>query len=141
MTGWSSVTQLIAAGDLTGNGASDLVVREGNQLLLLAGQGSYQFAAPVPIAGTGWSHLSVVGFADMTADGIPDLIARDTASGTLWLYKGTGTGTFGDATTRVRIGSGFTDRAHWLSQPRRDGVDVRPARDRAARRACARTLS
>lgn len=112
VTGWSSVTQLIAAGDLTGNGASDLVVREGNQLLLLAGQGSYQFAAPVPIAGTGWSHLSVVGFADMTADGIPDLIARDTASGTLWLYKGTGTGTFGDATTRVRIGSGFTTAAY-----------------------------
>ena len=53
--------------------------------------------------------MSVVGFADMTGDGIPDLIARDTTSGALWLYKGLGNGQFG---SRAKIGSGFTAAAY-----------------------------
>ena len=61
------------------------------------------------VIGTGWSGLSVVGAADFNGDGITDLLARD-AAGNLWLYPGDllGDGTFGDTSTRVLVGTGFT---------------------------------
>ena len=43
----------------------------------------------------------------MTGDGVKDLIARDDATGVIWLYPGVAGGTFGDETTRVQIGSGL----------------------------------
>ncbi|MCF3106565.1 VCBS repeat-containing protein [Streptomyces roseoverticillatus] len=42
--------------------------------------------------------------ADFTGDGKPDLVGIETATGKLWLYPGTGSGTFGD---RIQIGTGW----------------------------------
>ncbi|MEU2182289.1 FG-GAP-like repeat-containing protein [Streptomyces thermolilacinus] len=56
--------------------------------------------------GTGWSvYNSVRGAGDVTGDGHPDLIARDTA-GVLWLYRGTGVEAAPFA-ARTRVGSGW----------------------------------
>jgi len=104
---WSQATQLLSPGDLTGDGRPDLVIKQGDQLLLLAGEFGSRFADPVPIAGGKWSGMTVVGFTDVTGDGIPDLVARADKTGILWLYPGAGDGTFGTADTRVRIGSGL----------------------------------
>jgi FG-GAP-like repeat len=102
---WLGVRQLIASGDITGDGLPDVVTREGNLLLLWAGQ--FGGLAPGVVIGTGWQNLSAVGAADFTGDGITDLLARGSA-GQLWLYPGNGLGTFGDITTRLAVGTGFT---------------------------------
>jgi hypothetical protein len=47
---------------------------------------------------------TVTKLADFNRDGNTDLIARDTATGTLWLYPGDGTGGF---LTRVSLGTGW----------------------------------
>lgn len=104
---WSDVTRLIAPGDITGDGLADVITQEGDLLLLWAG--SFSGFAPGVVIGTGWAGLSVVGAADFNGDGITDLLARD-ATGNLWLYPGDGLGdgSFGDTTTRVPVGTGFT---------------------------------
>ena len=43
--------------------------------------------------GTGWKGYTIVGAADVTGDGIGDLIARDSG-GELWRQDGNGTGGF-----------------------------------------------
>lgn len=104
---WSDVTQLIAPGDITGDGLADVITQEGDLLLLWAG--SFSGFAPGVVIGTGWAGLSVVGAADFNGDGVTDLLARD-ATGNLWLYPGDGLGdgSFGDTSTRVPVGTGFT---------------------------------
>jgi hypothetical protein len=104
---WSDVTQLIAPGDITGDGLADVITQEGDLLLLWAG--SFSGFAPGVVIGTGWAGLSVVGAADFNGDGVTDLLARD-ATGNLWLYPGDGLGdgSFGDTSTRVLVGTGFT---------------------------------
>jgi hypothetical protein len=104
---WSDVTQLIAPGDITGDGLADVITQEGDLLLLWAG--SFSGFAPGVVIGTGWAGLSVVGAADFNGDGVTDLLARD-ATGSLWLYPGDGLGdgSFGDTSTRVPVGTGFT---------------------------------
>ncbi|MFK0022795.1 FG-GAP repeat domain-containing protein [Streptomyces sp. NPDC090798] len=46
---------------------------------------------------------TITATGDLNGDGHGDLIARDS-SGTLWLYPGTGHGTFG---TRTSLGGGW----------------------------------
>jgi hypothetical protein len=56
--------------------------------------------------GKGWGVCNqLTGARDITADGIADLIARDS-SGVLWLYKGTGSATAPFA-ARAQIATGW----------------------------------
>lgn len=110
-TNWSGVSQLVAPGDVTGDGLPDLITKEGSQLLLWAGQ-FIGFAQGVIIE-TGFQKLSVVGAADFNGDGITDLLARDDA-GNLWLYPGHSGGTFGGVAARVLVGHHFTQQAYPL---------------------------
>jgi hypothetical protein len=47
---------------------------------------------------------AILGPGDFNGDAKADLIARETATGALWLYPGNGRGGFGTAT---RIGRGW----------------------------------
>ncbi|MDG5801457.1 VCBS repeat-containing protein [Streptomyces ossamyceticus] len=51
----------------------------------------------------GGSYNAIVGVGDLTDDGRPDLVARDT-SGNLWRNSGDGKGSFG---SRTRIATGW----------------------------------
>src|SRR5580700_7352285 len=103
-TNWSAASQLLAPGDVTGDGLPDLITKEGSDLLLWPGQ--FVGVGSSSVIETGWSKLSLVGAGDFEGNGFVDLLARDNA-GKLWLYPGHGDGTFGGASARVQVGKGF----------------------------------
>jgi hypothetical protein len=76
-------------GDLTGDGAGDLLVRAADTgaSSVLPGTGSGGLGEPVPV-GRGFSGATdVTGVPDLTGDGLPDAVMRD-AAGTLTLAAG-----------------------------------------------------
>ncbi|MFE5790966.1 FG-GAP repeat domain-containing protein [Streptomyces sp. NPDC056503] len=82
--------------------------------------------------GGGWQvYDALVGAGDLTGDGKADLLARD-ASGTLWLYRGTGNRTAPFA-TRARVGGGWQIHAVLTggTDLTRDGKADLLARDKA----------
>ncbi|WUH93020.1 VCBS repeat-containing protein [Streptomyces sp. NBC_00433] len=106
--GWQGYTTLTGAGDVTGDGRGDLLaVDSAGKMWLYASTGNaaapYRNRAQI---GGGWQiYNRVVGVADMTGDGHPDLLARDPA-GRLWYYRGTGNPAAPYA-SRVQNGTGW----------------------------------
>lgn len=98
---WSPAPQT-PIGDFTGNGWSDLLtITPAGALDLHTGNGATLTARRL---GTGWAGMdAVVRPGDFTGDGREDLIAREAATGLLWLYPGTGTG----VAARVNLGRGW----------------------------------
>ncbi|MER5206703.1 VCBS repeat-containing protein [Streptomyces sp. NPDC002825] len=105
--GWGAYNRTLGAGDFSGDGRADLVVRDGSgNLWLYKGTGSATapFAARVKI-GTGWGiYNKLVAPGDLNGDGKADLLAVN-AAGDLYRYLGTGTSAAIGA--RVKIGYGF----------------------------------
>jgi len=53
-------------------------------------RGDGGFTSPVQVA-TGWTRYDrIVGPGDLSGDGVPDVLARDARTGTLFLLRGTG---------------------------------------------------
>ncbi|MFJ9810086.1 N-acetylmuramoyl-L-alanine amidase [Streptomyces sp. NPDC101158] len=106
--GWQVYDQLVSAGDATGDGRADLIARDTSGTLWLykgTGNATTPYATRTRI-GAGWQvYDRLAGPSDLTGDGRADLIARDR-SGTLWLYKGTGSASTPYA-TRTRVGAGW----------------------------------
>ncbi|MGW4518671.1 N-acetylmuramoyl-L-alanine amidase [Streptomyces sp. NPDC004393] len=104
--GWGGYTML-GMGDLTGDGKPDLLARDSSgNLYVYPGTGSTTSPfGPRIKAGYGWGAYTMVNCGDLTADGKPDLLARDS-SGNLYVYPGTGSTTspFGP---RTKVGSGW----------------------------------
>jgi hypothetical protein len=141
-SGWASITQLSAVGDVTGDRFPDLVGKTASgPMTIYPGNGKTGFKAPTlapptlrtfnqvgsgswkPADMPGSSFISsdgscvpftrmtgsdlkgydwVVGPGDVSGNGVPDLVARDSA-GNLWLLPGSSKG-YGD---RRFIGAGF----------------------------------
>ncbi|WND35128.1 trypsin-like serine protease [Streptomyces sp. BB1-1-1] len=106
--GWAKYT-ITGKGDYNRDGKADLLARDGSGVLWLypgTGKASPALGSRSRVGG-GWSVYNAFATAgDVTGDGRPDLLARDT-SGVLWLYKGTGgtgSATFKD---RSRVGGGW----------------------------------
>ncbi|WP_406006734.1 trypsin-like serine protease [Streptomyces sp. NBC_00637] len=100
---WKTRTQILAPGDVTGDYLPDLVaVDSAGAMWVYPGKGNGAFAAPVK-NGTGWNAYNVVrGHGDFSFDGKTDLIARDKATGAVYLYKGNGTATASFA-ARIKV--------------------------------------
>ena len=103
--GWNGMTALAATGDFDSNGTVDFVARRNDGVLLLyPGDGRGSFGGSPRMIGRGWQGFSaIVGPGDWNGDGAADLLARRT-DGTLRLYPGNGSGSFGVST---RIGTGW----------------------------------
>jgi hypothetical protein len=106
--GWQIYNTITGGTDLTGDRKPDVLARDSaGKLWLHAGTG----VAAKPLGGrvqvgTGWQiYNTVLAPGDLSSDGKPDLIARDTA-GVLWYYPGTGVAAKPYA-TRVRVGGGW----------------------------------
>lgn len=109
-TGWQVMRSIAGAGDLTGDGRPDLVARQASNgtLWLYPGTGAGGFAPRVVLA-TGWSGYDrVVGVGDLTANGVPDLLAREASTGRLYLYRGLDGARLAD---RRLVGSGWNTMA------------------------------
>ncbi|MET9672377.1 VCBS repeat-containing protein [Streptomyces sp. NPDC006482] len=105
--GWQVCNALVGPGDLTGDSKGDLLTRDASGVLYLyGGYGSGTAVALRIRVGGGWSAYNrILGTSDFSGDGRADLVARDR-SGSLRLYKGTGSATTSFA-GRVKIGYGW----------------------------------
>lgn len=101
--GWWGMTSLVA-GDFNNDGRGDLIARDANgDLWAYLGTGS-GFTAARKI-GWGWNIFSTItGGGDYDGDGNADIIGRNGSDQTLWLYRGTGSGSVG---TVQQIGNGW----------------------------------
>ncbi|MDN3240752.1 FG-GAP repeat domain-containing protein [Glycomyces tritici] len=106
-TALQGMTLIATAGDLNGDGFADVLARTSGGTLYLypgTGSGALDTAGRITV-GTGWNAMgAITGGHDYNADGKTDVIAV-ASDGALWLYPGTGNGTFG---ARKAIGSGWT---------------------------------
>ncbi|HET6653397.1 MAG TPA: FG-GAP-like repeat-containing protein [Nocardioides sp.] len=92
--------------DFNGDWNNDVLARRSSDatLNLYPGRGNGRLASRIQI-GTGWgsfSALETVG--DFSGDGALDVLAREAATGYLWMYRSTGKGGW---STRVRVGTGW----------------------------------
>ena len=106
ITGAGSMREITPIGDLTGNSYPDLLAVNptDNGLYLYPGRAGVTFGSRVKI-GTGWNTMSeLAGVGDFDRDGLPDLVARLTSTGALYLYAGRPGNTFA---ARRQIGGGW----------------------------------
>jgi len=93
--GWAGFTALVGVQGWHQPGMPALIARDRAGLLrLYPGLGNGRFAPP-RVIGNGWNIMDMIAFAgDLTGDGRADLLAREAASGALWVYPGNGSGGF-----------------------------------------------
>ncbi|MEU9359509.1 FG-GAP-like repeat-containing protein [Streptomyces sp. NPDC048301] len=105
---WPTTSTIVPFGDPVGDGGNDTLVTDKDGYL-------YRYSpergkvvtpgAPQTKIGSGWKGFDGLTYSgDFTNDGIPDLVARQTTTGYLYLYAGTSEGGF---SRTGRIGTGW----------------------------------
>ncbi|PAZ16597.1 hypothetical protein CLM62_06525 [Streptomyces sp. SA15] len=96
-SGWPTSARFVSYGDLSGDRCNDVLVRYSSGALRLYKPGCGAAVKPstsyTTLGSSGWTQYDVLTSpGDVSGDGRPDLIARNTSTGTVYLYKGTSTG-------------------------------------------------
>jgi N-acetylneuraminic acid mutarotase len=107
-SGWQSYPAVVGVGDLDGDRRNDLVARRSDGTLwLYAGNGSGGFRYRKQIGTSkAWNgYTQLAGMGDFTGDRRNDLLAL-APNGYLYVYKGTGKGSF--SSSRVLVSKGFS---------------------------------
>ncbi|MGX6604579.1 glycoside hydrolase domain-containing protein [Micromonosporaceae bacterium Da 78-11] len=90
-TGFKGMREVTAVGDLNRDGYPDLVAAQTNNrnLYLYPGKKGGKLGARRLIWRGSWNTMSeLAGVGDLNRDGYPDLVARQTTTGNLYLYAG-----------------------------------------------------
>ncbi|MFF7196560.1 hypothetical protein ACFZAM_23040 [Streptomyces sp. NPDC008079] len=110
-SGWSAVAQLIAPGDMNGDGLPDLITAETNNLLWFfpGTTTSNKLGAPQLVGNGGWDTFTAIAPGNTPSDGgHATLWSRNNATGFVYSYTNTvdanGIITLG---TRTQIGTGY----------------------------------
>ncbi|MET7733885.1 FG-GAP-like repeat-containing protein [Streptomyces sp. NPDC005402] len=95
--GWPTSARFVPYGDLSGDRCNDLLVRLSSGALRLYKPGCGKAATPstsyTTLGTSGWNQYDVLTSpGDVSGDGRPDLVARNSSTGTVYLYKGTSAG-------------------------------------------------
>ena len=105
-TGWGTVRQIVAPGDLTGDYLPDvLIVDSSGKVWVYPGKGNGKFGSRFQVGSGLQGYTHVVGHGDFTGDGNVDLVGR-TSGGGLYLWPGKGDGHF---SARRTLSTGFKD--------------------------------
>ncbi|WP_051865495.1 VCBS repeat-containing protein [Streptomyces griseus] len=96
-TGWATSITAVTFGDLSGDRCNDVLVRQSNGSLRLYRPGCGRAVTPstayTTVGTSGWGQYDILtSTGDVSGDGRPDLVARNSATGDIYLYKGTSTG-------------------------------------------------
>ncbi|GAA4910323.1 FG-GAP-like repeat-containing protein [Streptomyces coeruleoprunus] len=105
-TNWKAYRAIVGAGDLNRDGVGDLLAVDGaNSLWRYDGTATGTVKPRALVFGNSWAsgRNAFVGAGDITGDGIPDLLTRNTA-GDLLRNNGSGTGTF---RSTIKIATGW----------------------------------
>lgn len=93
-SGWSTSAAAVPFGDLNGDRCNDVLVRMPNGELRAYKPGCAKALTPTSAytsLGTVWNQFNVLTSpGDMTGDGRPDLVARQAATGDIYLYADNG---------------------------------------------------
>jgi hypothetical protein len=104
---FSGMNLIETSGDFTGDNLPDVLTRTTGGVLYVYpgdGFGYYDNDGRIRIGG-GWNAMSaIVSGSDYNGDNKNDIIARESATGNLWLYPGNNAGSHG---ARVLIGTGW----------------------------------
>lgn len=134
-TGWSRYDAIVASPDLTGDGKADLLVRTKatGDIAIRPGDGNGSFGAEVKPKATvakamrGFDQITAVGNFNNSSGN--DVVARQPATGKLFLFRGNGKGSF----SRVLLSTGWKgyDLTVAAGDANRDGRLDLYARDRS----------
>ncbi|MEU1407301.1 FG-GAP-like repeat-containing protein [Streptomyces sp. NPDC005728] len=95
-SGWATSAKAVPFGDLNGDRCNDVLVRSANGTLRAYRPACGKAVTPSTASttlGTGFDQYDVLTSpGDVTGDGRADLVARDTRSGAVYLYKATSSG-------------------------------------------------
>ncbi|MEU3910396.1 FG-GAP-like repeat-containing protein [Streptomyces sp. NPDC029721] len=117
--------RIVGVGDVTRDGQPDLAVAYDDKLWIYPGivGTTPKHGTPVQIGNSGWNVMTLTAPGDANHDGRPDLLARDTRDGILYVYLGQPDGSFDD---RTEFGRAYTTTSRPLiagaADANRDGV-------------------
>ncbi|SEC76339.1 VCBS repeat-containing protein [Streptomyces sp. TLI_105] len=104
-TGWSQGSRIEATGNLGGSAVGDVVtIGYDGFLKLHKGRGDGTFDAPLRVSGGWHTYNHLVGGADVTGDGKPDLLGVSNVDSSLYLHTGTGKDTAPFLPARKKLG-------------------------------------
>ncbi|MCW2762612.1 MAG: N-acetylmuramoyl-L-alanine amidase, family 2, partial [Marmoricola sp.] len=111
---WSGMDQIVAVGDVNGDGRGDVLgrTRSDRTTRVYRGDGAGHVSLPGVGATTVFRYANMITAAgDWNRDGRNDVLMRDTATGWLWMVPGLGTGKFGTPVLLSKSWKSFTATA------------------------------
>ncbi|MFJ8072549.1 FG-GAP repeat domain-containing protein [Streptomyces sp. NPDC096176] len=84
----AALTQILAAGDITGDKRPEVFATAGDALWVFTGYTGGAFGSAIRLSGSAWTARDVVAVGDYNKDGAADLVYRSFTSGRLLLRHG-----------------------------------------------------